>query len=1509
MQGPRKRLDQTFPARKVTSSVIRAKSKVDVSSSVIDKENYYVGSVHQNGASRRSGSVCLGESRKVFPGKNIVSVVAKFEDSYEKNTTDSWLNRCQPSVSKFVPPRPIDSELKDDKLNRRRSGVSKFVSPRRIVPKLEDDDSSKFTSRKPAGSPIGSTISFEGLDDAPIEKFADKRKLLVDESLREPKKHKVDVDSVEDFVACTPLLDVTNVNMGTTGSSVNQDISSQKVTVSQRSFWIDDREICETLSDYCVEDQKVDREQRVEEDYCIAGRLCEVNDMGMGETENGADDLSLPEALQEIFRACEAEKAQDEFENAGHNATLETGEDVICSTAPGSPEEKLNQNPRAVDPAMCESDFHLLSPGAKGGLCWIAHPGNSTILEDQPSGISKSEDDGSSFSPGDAFWDEAFEAVGGILVSNDDRRVSEQSSPGYQKSVGRIRGVETMKVDGRLYSQVVQIKEVETFAKRAIQQSTLQEFSIGKSVLALDSGTKTANRDAAGMYCDLPVHRFRLSDQGNLPDESIDKLVNKEFPDVTHTKIPCLLNPSSPMPPSLTDDAKDKVRSTSYDLTETNPARMQEQTSNGVTVDPAPYPVPRRNLGSRSLATGPYSPLVEPLIEVDALGSLPSKVLESASTCAKGGVETENANKNASVVKSKPQYKVELSKWLPPEICSYFAKKGLTRLYQWQVECLEIDGVLDGRSLVYCASTSAGKSLVAELLMLRRVLSTGKKALLVLPYVSLCCEKATHLQAILQPLGKRVREFYGTQGGSSLPENTSVAVCTIEKANSLVNKLLEEGRLSELCVVVIDELHMVGDKDRGYLLELLLTKIRYARGCEEFTPSSNTQMRTSTSSKCTVLQIVGMSATMPNVSEVAKWLQAALYQTEFRPVPLDEFLKVGNTIFDKRMEIVRKIRESADLQGQDPDHVVELCHEVVSEGHSVLVFCSSRKGCETAARHIAKHLPPFTVIKKNTNGPVDGASAVEDLRRCSVGLDPVLADTLPVGVAYHHAGLTAEEREVVETCFKSGVVRVLVATSTLAAGVNLPARRVIFRQPKIGRDFVDTTRYRQMAGRAGRAGIDSKGESILICKPEEAKRIMEMMQQECKALQSCLADDKNGMMRALLEVVAGGIVQSAADVQRYVRCTLLNATQPFEEVVIAAQDSLRWLCYKRFLEWNASAEIYTTTPLGRAAFSSSLSPEESLIVFEDLAKAREGFVLASDLHLIYEVTPTYVDLEPDWGIFLQRYMDLSPIDQAVGNRVGVMEAFLLRMAHGAPILQHRGGGRSRGGKAAKGKVSPLVQKSRWKSPGGAQLPVDQLLRICRRFYVALMLSYLVQEVPMLEICELFKVQKGALQGLQDSAGKFAGMVAAFCERLGWSDMGSLVDKFQKRVSFGVKSEIVNLTEIPFVKAARARALFKAGLKSIQAVAEATIDELINALFCSTSRKSQDESSNGQQWLQVGIARKIKNAARRIAFDRAEESRAAAFSACQALGVQVHAGLALPLVAPIDDEEGNDSREV
>ncbi|KAF5748241.1 DNA polymerase theta-like isoform X1 [Tripterygium wilfordii] len=846
--------------------------------------------------------------------------------------------------------------------------------------------------------------------------------------------------------------------------------------------------------------------------------------------------------------------------------------------------------------------------------------------------------------------------------------------------------------------------------------------------------------------------------------------------------------------------------------------------------------------------------------------------------------EVDGAGTPSSSVTLKDS--LDLSHWLPSEVCCLYRKKGISKLYPWQVSCLQVDGVLQRRNLVYCASTSAGKSFVAEILMLRRVMSSGKIAILVLPYVSICAEKAEHLEYLLEPLGKQVRSYYGSQGGGTLHKDTSIAVCTIEKANALINRLLEEGRLSEIGIIVIDELHMVGDQTRGYLLELMLTKLRYACGEGNSESSSGESSGTSSSRAGPAhgLQIVGMSATMPNVGAVADWLQAALYQTDFRPVPLEECIKVGNTIYNKKMDIIRTIPKAAALGGKDPDHIVELCNEVVQEGHSVLIFCSSRKGCESTARHVSKFLKKFSFNIPSDSEFLDIASAIDALRRCPVGLDPILEETLPSGVAYHHAGLTVEEREIVESCYRRGLIRVLTATSTLAAGVNLPARRVIFRQPRIGRDFIDGTRYRQMAGRAGRTGIDTKGESVLICKSEEIKRIMGLLNESCPPLSSCLSEDKNGMTHAILEVVAGGIVQTAHDIHRYVRCTLLNSTKPFEDVVKSAKDSLRCLCHRKFLEWNEDTKLYNTTSLGRAAFGSSLCPEESLIVLDDLSRAREGFVLASDLHLVYLVTPISVDVEPDWELYYERFMELSALDQSVGNRVGVTEPFLMRMAHGAPV---RISNRSRENMTGLHRefVKPGIINT-------GMISDEQMLRVCRRFYVALILSRLVQESPVAEVCEAFKVSRGMVQALQENAGRFASMVSLFCERLGWHDLEILVSKFQNRVSFGVRAEIAELTTIPYVKGSRARALYKAGFRTPLAIAEASVPEIAKALFESSSWAAQGLA---QRHMQLGVAKKIKNGARKIVLDKAEEARIAAFSAFKSLGFDIPQ-IAVPLLS-------------
>lgn len=115
-----------------------------------------------------------------------------------------------------------------------------------------------------------------------------------------------------------------------------------------------------------------------------------------------------------------------------------------------------------------------------------------------------------------------------------------------------------------------------------------------------------------------------------------------------------------------------------------------------------------------------------------------------------------------------------------------------------------------------------------------------------------------------------------------------------------------------------------------------------------------------------------------------------------------------------------------------------------------------------------------STLRKSTCVKANGGYCLR-LRACL--LQPMCVRACPV-TRKRHPVLQVEEREVIEACYRQGVVRVLTATSTLAAGVNLPARRVIFRQPRIGRELLDATRYRQMAGRAGRAGIDCKGESV-----------------------------------------------------------------------------------------------------------------------------------------------------------------------------------------------------------------------------------------------------------------------------------------------------------------------------------------------------------------------------------------------------------------------------------------------
>ncbi|XP_013868724.1 DNA polymerase theta isoform X2 [Austrofundulus limnaeus] len=770
--------------------------------------------------------------------------------------------------------------------------------------------------------------------------------------------------------------------------------------------------------------------------------------------------------------------------------------------------------------------------------------------------------------------------------------------------------------------------------------------------------------------------------------------------------------------------------------------------------------------------------------------------------------------------------KLLLSSWgLPKPVLERYQKHGVTQMFEWQAQCLTMGRVLQGGNLVYSAPTSAGKTLVSELLMLKRVLVTRRKALFILPFVSVAKEKMHYLQSVFEEAGIRVGGYMGSTSAAGGFTTLDVAVCTIEKANSLINRLIEEDNMDLLGMVVVDELHMVGDSGRGYLLELLLTKIRYIA-----------QKQSSTGSLSEGVQIIGMSATLPNLSLLAGWLDAELYQTGYRPVPLQEHLKVGCNIFDKSLSVVRQFTPALNIKGDD-EHIVSLCYETVTEGHSVLLFCPSKNWCEKLADIIAREF--FNLRQSDRRGeaqpqPVDlDQEGLEDvkaqLRRTPAGLDPTLQRTVPWGVAFHHAGLTFDERDVLEGAFRQGLVRVLAATSTLSSGVNLPARRVIIRTPTFSGRLLDPLTYKQMAGRAGRKGVDTIGESVLVCKQAERQKGISLLNGVLQPIKSCLVRREGdgvttSMLRAILEIVVGGVASTPQDVSQYASCSLLAASikcdgkkESNEEANRGAIEAcVEWLMENEFIsiQKDGQDERYCPTQLGAATLSSSLSPPEALGIFADLQRAMKGFVLENDLHILYLITPLYAEWTTiDWYQFFCLWEQLPSSMKRVAELVGVQEGFLAR--------------------SVSGKLVAKTEK---------QL---RQMAIHKRFFTTLVLQDLVNEVPLGTVASKYNCSRGQLQSLQQSASTYAGMVTVFCKRLGWHNMELLLSQYQTRLSFGVQRELVDLVRISLLNATRARALYAQSLCTVAELARASVADvekaLRNVIPFKSSKRAVDES--------------------------------------------------------------------
>uniref|UniRef100_A0A7S1QJ11 Helicase C-terminal domain-containing protein n=1 Tax=Neobodo designis TaxID=312471 RepID=A0A7S1QJ11_NEODS len=542
---------------------------------------------------------------------------------------------------------------------------------------------------------------------------------------------------------------------------------------------------------------------------------------------------------------------------------------------------------------------------------------------------------------------------------------------------------------------------------------------------------------------------------------------------------------------------------------------------------------------------------------------------------------------------------------------------------------------------------------------------------------------------------------------------------------------------------------MIGDGKRGATLELLLSKLRTCA------PRA---------------QIVGMSATVPNLLDLATWLDAECYVGTFRPIPLTQHVVCkGSVTVDGSVK--RTLPSTSDQ-----DALMTLVTECAPKA-SVVVFCSTRSQCVDTALKIRDALV-------SGHGVAPRGLAVSAELKALDHHETALVESVLGGVAYHHGGLVAEERQIVEKAFLSRALSVVCCTSTLAAGVNLPARRVVIRSPYIGRNFLAKSMYQQMCGRAGRAGLDDAGESFLIVGPKDAAKGEQLARSPTEPIVSQLIRYEGASVaRSLLEVIAVSACQTRGEVTQFLRNTFFGHGPDAERCDTIAAGALRELQDAGFASISDTGNV-AASAFGRASVRSCFSFEEASFIRAELQSvADHGLILSDDLHTCFLLTPVQDIVEPEWRTFQMLLSRLSPLQLRIVERVGVCEATIDARASGLNI------------------GAPADSDARHK------------LFVARRFYGAMMLADVLNESSLDVVEQKFQVNRGQVQALMKSAAMFSSSICSFCASLEWFSLEAVLSAFVKRLGYGVRPDLVPLMDIKGVTPARARALWNAGLKS------------------------------------------------------------------------------------------------
>jgi helicase len=672
---------------------------------------------------------------------------------------------------------------------------------------------------------------------------------------------------------------------------------------------------------------------------------------------------------------------------------------------------------------------------------------------------------------------------------------------------------------------------------------------------------------------------------------------------------------------------------------------------------------------------------------------------------------------------------------LKKEIIEILKEHGINKLYPPQEKALPF--ILTGKNIVLSFPTASGKSLIAYLGIINKLIKEGGKALYIVPLKALAHEKYEEL-LLFKKLGLKVGISTGDLDDSNpYLARFDIIVCTSEKADSLLRHKVTW--VDKIKVLVIDEIHLINDPNRGPTLEVIISHFK------SLNPTT---------------QIIALSATIKNSTELSIWLDAQLIQSDWRPVKLREGVYYKSSIKFDDGKII-------NLENSNKKTLEKLITDSILNGGQVLVFVNSRRSTTSLANKLG-----LEIEKTLTNKDKKKLKKLLDSKKKKL-LEPTIFDkalflNIRHGIAFHNAGLSSEQRRLVENGFKDRIIKCIVATPTLAAGVNIPAQRVIIRDlwrysPNFGMHPIPILEYKQQAGRAGRPRFDKFGEAITIAKNQ--RQLEEIFNNyilgDTEPIFSKLGNE-SALRMHLLAAIATNFVKDIEGIYKFIDSTFYAYQSDISTLKNEIDNTINFLLKNGFIEQINDKE-YIPTLLGNRTSSLYIDPLSALQIKQALEKSCKH--KTSNLSFLHAVCSTpdvkslYLRSSDTWveekAEFLRSELLLDPPPTASID----YEWFLSDL-----------------------KTASLVED--W---------------INEMYEDGIVNKYNVGPGDIHNIVEI-------VQWLLHAAREFARMYNFDCI----SDISDLL----MRVKYGCKKELLNLVTLKGIGRTRARALYKEGFKTV-----------------------------------------------------------------------------------------------